>query len=122
MTEALTTKLDKLNELIREIEDALVAAGYIADASISLDHHRLAWKKNGGTWKLLLVAANGEEQELTKASVRKRIDGVNNLPKLLEALDGALVEREGVIDGAINVAIVVLAQLGMKGKNCDESV
>lgn len=105
MTASLDLATERLNDALREAEDALAELGLGVAASVPLEGDRfLHFKKHGNDWVLVVVKRSDEACPalLLSTSRRTRLEAAGRLPALHEALYEAYDDELRRIDKAVD--------------------
>lgn len=95
---SLDENTDRLNEALRDVEDALHTLHLGVSAEVVMVGGKLRFGKEGAEWVLSAVIQNGEHvTPLLKASRALRLASVEALPSLLVALRQAYAAQNDVV-------------------------
>ena len=101
---AVTHNIDRLNEALRDAEDALAELGLGVAASVSLGEHELHYFKRGARWGLFVRLSHGDEVPILSAAKAIRVAAADRLDDLEGALRKASDDQEFRIIDAIKKA------------------
>ncbi len=107
----LNSQTDRLNEVLRDVEDYFAGLGVGVPASVPVDEGAsLAWKKHNGEWKLFVVLhPSDEEVPLLSAPRARRVQATAKLEDLEDAVYLAANKVSEEVDEAITRAVEFLA-------------
>jgi hypothetical protein len=101
----LSAITDSLNEVLAKAEKAILELGLGVTASVPLPGspgRSLAFGKEANGWKLLVVADDGSfSQPLLNSSRKLRLEAVDRIPPLVEALFKEAKEEQATISTKI---------------------
>jgi hypothetical protein len=109
--EQLHTLTDELNRTLEEFENAVHALNYGVPATVPMrDGEQLTYGKLGQSWRLIFETADGEPVPLLNASRGIRVQAVDYLSTLLQAIEKAYCRE--LVD--VNTAISRVRELTKK--------
>lgn len=84
--EQTITLAEKFKEILADAEEAIYEKGLLISASIQLNAFSLHYRKFDGKWGLFLEQGDGRLRDACNSSIATRLECIQALPQLIQAL------------------------------------